>query len=88
MSSNDDHEKLTPITPFNYRDIQTNSSIKSLEEFRTYTQDDDTPVRVVEHYRDMRRYQTVEFYERMEKKYSFESEYIQNCAIIVFGVAS
>lgn len=57
-------------SPSNYKQIQTNSSTKTLEEFRAYTQND----RVVEHYRDMRQHQTVEFYDRMAKKYSFESK--------------
>ena len=60
--------------PSDYKEIQTNSGTKTREEFRTYTQDEETPARVVEHYRDMRRYQTLEFYERMERKYSFADE--------------
>jgi inositol oxygenase len=64
---------MAPDAPSNYMDIQTNADTKTLEDFRTYTQDEDTPARVVEHYRDMRQYQTVEFYQRMEKKYSFEN---------------
>lgn len=54
------------------RSIQTNSSTKAKEEFRTYDATE-TPERVVEHYRDMRTYQTVEFYDRMAEKYSFEN---------------
>ena len=77
MSSNTgQHTNTMPvITPANYQDIQTNSATKIIEDFRTYTRDKDTPDRVVEHYRDMRQFQTLEFYERMEKKYSFESKY-------------
>jgi hypothetical protein len=65
---------MTPSTPSNFQKIQTNAGTKTVEEFRTYTQDEGTPARVIEHYRDMRRFQTLEFYERMEKKYSFESK--------------
>ncbi|KAL7521242.1 hypothetical protein ACHAWX_007501 [Stephanocyclus meneghinianus] len=60
------------VPPSSYQEILTNTT-KGIDEFRTYTQDEDTPDRVVEHYRDMRAYQTVEFYDRMEKKYSFEN---------------
>ena len=70
-----DTQTMAPDAPSNYMDIQTNADTKTLEDFRTYTQDEDTPARVVEHYRDMRQYQTVDFYQRMEKKYSFESEF-------------
>lgn len=37
--------------------------------FRNY---DATEQRVLDHYRDMRTYETVEFYRRMEEKYSFD----------------
>lgn len=49
--------------------IKTND--KKDEQFRVY--EDETPVRVVNHYRDMRTYQTVAFYKKMERKYSFEN---------------
>ena len=52
--------------------IQTNSSTKTQEEFRTYDTSE-TPERVIEHYKDMRTNQTVEFYDRMAEKYSFEN---------------
>ena len=61
----------SPDVPTNIKSIQTNSATKAQEEFRTY--DDETSPRVLEHYRDMRMYQTVEFYDRMAKKYSFEN---------------
>lgn len=51
--------------------IKTNRNKKD-EEFRVYCEEK-SERRVVEHYRDMRRYQTVEFYRRMEKKYTFEN---------------
>eukprot|EP00956_Cyclotella_meneghiniana_P012193 scaffold17296_cov66-Cyclotella_meneghiniana.AAC.6 len=69
--SSDSDVAMTFTPPSNYKEIQTNAATKTLEDFRTYTQDEETPARVVEHYRDMRRYQTLEFYERMERKYSF-----------------
>ena len=69
--SSDSDVAMTFTPPSNYKEIQTNAATKTLEDFRTYTQDEETPARVVEHYRDMRRYQTLEFYERMEGKYSF-----------------
>jgi len=52
--------------------IQTNASSKKEDEFRTYNVTE-TAARVVQHYKDMRTYQTVEFYEKMTKKYSFEN---------------
>ena len=45
--------------------IKTND--KADEEFRIYDVKS-SPVRVVEHYRDMRRFQTIEFYKKMEMK--------------------
>ncbi len=42
-------------------------------EFRRLNEEK-SPPRVVDHYRDMRRYQTIDFYKKMEKKYSFENE--------------
>lgn len=38
---------------------------------KTFRQYEQAPSRVLDHYRDMRRYQTVDFYQRMEAKYSF-----------------
>lgn len=60
-----------PNNSIDVESIQTNSDTKSPDEFRTYD-DEATPERVLRHYRDMRTRQTVEFYERMEEKYSFE----------------
>ena len=57
--------------PTDYSLIKT--SEKNDEAFRVYTVDNETPARVIEHYRDMRTYQTVEFYKKMEKKYTFEN---------------
>ena len=62
---------VEPQVPLDISSIQTNSATKAQEEFRTYDESD-TPERVVQHYRDMRTFQTVEFYESMERKYSFE----------------
>lgn len=57
--------------PDNFSTIKTNED-KADEDFRIYSEDTSLK-RVVEHYRDMRRFQTVDFYRRMEQKYSFEN---------------
>lgn len=57
--------------PSNLNTIKTSDKIE--ESFRVYTTDEDTPARVIEHYRDMRINHTVDFYKRMEKKYTFEN---------------
>lgn len=57
-----------PAIPVEFQTIKTNE--KSDESFRVYTSTD-SPSRVVDHYNDMRKYQTVEFYKKMEKKYDF-----------------
>lgn len=67
-----DVDTSTPHVPTDFQFIQTNSNTKAQEEFRSYD-DINTPPRVLEHYRDMRMHQTVEFYERMEQKYSFDN---------------
>lgn len=59
-----------PTIPGTYSAIKTNE--KADEEFRVYDSKE-SPVRVVEHYRDMRRFQTLRFYEKMEKKYDFSN---------------
>lgn len=59
-----------PEIPIEYKDIKTND--KSDESFRIYTSTD-SPSRVVEHYTDMRKYQTVAFYKKMEQKYDFSN---------------
>lgn len=56
--------------PTSYQDIKTND--KADDDFRIYNEDE-SPQRVVDHYRDMRRYQTVEFYNKMEKKFDFSN---------------
>lgn len=56
--------------PGTYDAIKTND--KSDEEFRVYDVQD-SPARVVEHYRDMRRFHTVDFYRKMEDKYDFSN---------------
>jgi len=59
-----------PLIPDTYSAIKTNK--KADEEFRVYDSKE-SPARVVEHYRDMRRFQTLRFYETMEKKYDFSN---------------
>lgn len=60
-----------PEIPTNFDDIKTGGN-KADDEFRVYTEETTVP-RVVEHYRDMRQFQTVNFYRRMEEKYDFEN---------------
>lgn len=62
--------QLAPQVPKSFDTIKTGD--KADEEFRNYNVDE-TPARVVEHYRDMRMNQTVAFYKKMEHKYSFEN---------------
>ena len=45
---------------------------KRQEEFRVYDEVT-SDARVVQHYKDMRTYQTVAFYRKMEKKYTFDN---------------
>ena len=59
-----------PGIPCTFNSIKTNE--KDDEDFRIYDVTE-SPVRVVEHYRDMRRFQTVEFYKKMENKYDFSN---------------
>lgn len=54
--------------PNKFGTIKTNE--KADEEFRIYDANE-SPERVVEHYRDMRKYHTVDFYRKMEEKYDF-----------------
>jgi inositol oxygenase len=49
--------------------IKTNAD-KADEEFRVYDQET-TPKRVIDHYRDMRLHHTAAFYQKMELKYDF-----------------
>ncbi len=58
-----------PEVPKTFDEIKTSTN-KEDEEFRVYDEGTSLP-RVVEHYRDMRQYQTIEFYRRMEQKYDF-----------------
>jgi hypothetical protein len=51
--------------------IKTNTE-KAEEEFRVYSEETSLE-RVVNHYRNMRLYQTVDFYRRMEQKYTFDN---------------
>lgn len=54
--------------PNKFDTIKTNE--KADEEFRIYDANE-SPERVIEHYRDMRKYHTVDFYRKMEEKYDF-----------------
>jgi hypothetical protein len=56
--------------PTSYDAIKTNA--KKDDEFRVYDEET-SPARVVQHYKDMRMNHTVAFYRRMEEKYSFEN---------------
>lgn len=56
--------------PRNYDNIKTND--KADDDFRIYSEEA-SEKRVVDHYRDMRKFQTVNFYQKMEQKYSFEN---------------
>jgi len=49
--------------------LHANKGKREAGDFRGY---DSTKQRVLDHYRDMRTSQTVEFYRRMEKKYTFD----------------
>jgi len=51
--------------------IKTNEQKKD-EDFRVYDAATSDP-RVVQHYKDMRSFQTMDFYRRMEKKFTFEN---------------
>lgn len=62
-------EERAPVA-LQTKHIKTND--KADEAFRVYDVRD-SPARVVEHYRDMRRFQTLEFYEKMERKYDFSN---------------
>jgi len=58
-----------PDIPINYQGIKT-AGDKADGEFRVYDEDT-SPSRVIQHYKDMRIHHTVDFYRRMEEKYSF-----------------
>ena len=51
--------------------LGANKAKSTVEDFRKY--EEGTEQRVLDHYRDMRTYQTVDFYRRMEQKYSFQN---------------
>lgn len=61
---------MRPDVPSSYADIKTND--KADDDFRVYDEET-SPPRVVQHYKDMRMNHTVDFYRKMEKKYSFEN---------------
>ena len=58
------------VVPQEVSSIKTNSNKKE-EDFRVYDETTSEP-RVVQHYKDMRTFQTVDFYRKMEQKYSFD----------------
>lgn len=62
--------QVRPEIPKDFATIKTNT--KSDEDFRVYTEEGSNG-RVIEHYRDMRSKQTVDFYRRMEQKYDFSN---------------
>jgi len=57
-ATSDDIDAIKIELPSSYENIKTNE--KSDEEFRVY-RSEDTPQRVIDHYRDMRSNQTVDF---------------------------
>lgn len=57
--------------PKDFASIKTNLDKKE-EDFRVYDEVTSDP-RVVQHYKDMRAFQTLDFYRRMEQKFSFEN---------------
>jgi hypothetical protein len=59
-----------PDISTSHENIKT--SVKKDDEFRIYDEST-SEQRVVDHYRDMRTFHTVDFYRRMEQKYSFEN---------------
>jgi hypothetical protein len=61
-----------PEIPIAYESITTRPNVKKDEDFRIYDECT-SEQRVVNHYRDMRTFHTVDFYRRMEQKYSFEN---------------
>uniref|UniRef100_A0A7S3LFE8 Inositol oxygenase n=1 Tax=Amphora coffeiformis TaxID=265554 RepID=A0A7S3LFE8_9STRA len=63
------HAKIA--VPPDLTSIKTNERKKE-EDFRVYDEAISDP-HVVRHYKDMRLFQTVDFYRRMEKKFSFEN---------------
>lgn len=69
-NSNEIMAEVMPDIPAGFQDIKTNE--KADESFRVYTSTD-SPSRVVDHYTDMRRFQTVDFYKKMENKYDFSN---------------
>lgn len=70
MTTTVDNSNEVLEVPEDFKTIKTNE--KADEEFRVYSTED-SPSRVVEHYKDMRKFQTVEFYKRMEQKYDFSN---------------
>jgi hypothetical protein len=59
-----------PEIPTSHESIKTN--VKNDKDFRIYDEST-SEERVINHYRDMRSFHTVDFYRRMEHKYSFEN---------------
>lgn len=61
-------DESSPEIPSSFQTIKTND--KTDEAFRVYTATD-SPARVVDHYTDMRKFHTVQFYKKMEQKFDF-----------------
>ena len=68
-STQEQRTSQIPDVPETFETIKTNDKLD--EDFRVYSEET-SEKRVVEHYRDMRKFQTVNFYRKMEEKYSFE----------------
>ena len=68
MTTNNTSRKIN--VPDDVTSIKTNRD-KADAEFRIYDETTSEP-RVVQHYKDMRAFQTVAFYRKMEQKYSFD----------------
>lgn len=64
-------QKRISLSSDSSRSIKTNENKKD-EDFRIYDETTSNP-RVVQHYKDMRMFQTVAFYRKMEAKYSFDN---------------
>jgi hypothetical protein len=61
---------MTDTRPTSHVSVKTN--VKKDEDFRIYDEST-SEKRVIDHYRDMRTFHTVDFYRRMEHKFSFEN---------------
>lgn len=71
MSENPQNSTIMPTTNDNAEGALSPFPTKQSDEFRQMNEAT-SQTRVVEHYRDMRRFQTVDFYKKMGEKYSFD----------------